>query len=149
MSRYFKFDFEKEDFLFILFGIPTWILFNGTWAGLSQIAVKVPEGFDISSYLTISSMCGNIFPFILGNCYLQNASPQALVRVINIILIIGFIGGIFVCVFWDYSVTAFGKELSIPLFALFFVIGSVCASSNVTHFTFVSKFRYNYYVYIF
>ncbi len=127
-------------------GLPTWALVDGTWAALSQLANNLPEGYNISAYLILALTIGNLSPVILGlylkrsggngdgskrhqNIFLQNA--------IRVILCVGFTTGILMSIFWKYSV----QNTSLPLYILFFVVGMCSSTSNVTHYTFVSKFE--------
>lgn len=131
--------FTSEYFRFLVFGLPTWALVDGTWALLSQLANNSPEGYDISAYLILALTCGNIFPLLIGYS-LKNASLEVLSLSIQCILVLGFVTGILMAFFWDISVEISGKQVSLPLYILFFVIGACSSTSNVTHFTFVSTY---------
>lgn len=129
----------SEDILFVLLGLPTWILVDGTWGALSQIALSAPEGFTISSYLMLALTSGNIFPLVMGNI-LKGSSQQTIVHIISYILSIGLISGILLGLCWDKTVRVNDQLVSVPLYVIFFIIGSCAASSNITHFMFVSSY---------
>lgn len=130
---------SKIDFLCICFGLPTWLMVVATWSGLSQIAEAAPEGYSISSYLTIALTSGGFLPFFVGK-FLYGAPNERLLSAIRLILFIGLGAGISLSIFWKSSVIINGHGVSLPLYIIFFTVGCCGASSNVTHFMFVSKF---------
>ena len=130
----------SNSWLFILFGLPTWALVDGTWASLSQLAEHLPEGYNISAYLILSLTLGNIFPILIGYIMEKSHSQILLVRLIYFILVTGFITGILMGIVWEYSVTVSGTAISLPLMLLFFIVGACSSSSNVTHYMYVSTY---------
>jgi len=128
----------QEFYLYIAFGLPTWTLVDGTWAVLSQLADTLPEGYNISAYLILSLTLGNIFPLVIG-FMLRKTSFSYLAQVINVILATGLVTGILMGAVWNRVVTIGDSEVSLPIFLLFFIVGGCSSSSNVTHFTYVSK----------
>lgn len=130
---------EESFAYFLLFGLPTWALVDGTWAALSQLADNLPEGYDISAYLILCLTAGNVFPLIIGY-FLHDVTVSTLSMLIKCILVTGFITGILMCSLWSYTVPIGGNEYSVPLYILFFVVGACSSTSNVTHYTFVSTY---------
>ena len=130
---------DKETYLFILFGLPTWMLIDGTWAILSQLSDELPEQYKISSYLILSLTLGNLIPLGVGY-KLRECSPEHLVLLLKSIIITGLVTGIFMSIFWNYSVrlSSSSTPSSLPLYILFFVMGTCSSSSNITHYTYVS-----------
>jgi hypothetical protein len=125
---------------FVILGIPTWALVDGTWASLSQLVNTVPEGYEISSYLILSLTIGNLVPLMLG-LSLRDNSVATTKQVIGGILIIGLATGLMMSLFWKYTVGIYDhRQFSLPLCLLFFVVGACSSASNVTHFTFVSHY---------
>ena len=134
-----KFSLSNEEWMFLLFGLPTWTLVDGTWSALSQIAIVAPESYKISSYLMLALTSGNIFPLIIGQL-LRKGSEKRLQKSISTILGLGLVTGILLSFVWSTNVKISGRSTSLPLYILFFVLGSCSASSNVTHYMFVSNF---------
>jgi hypothetical protein len=132
-------DFDYHTLYFIIFGLPTWALVDGTWSSLSQLADNLPEGYDISAYLILSLTLGNIFPLVLG--YTIGKTGQRILHyLIYGILVLGWITGILLGIFWSASVTIASHDISLPLCILFFCVGACSSSSNVTHYVFVSTY---------
>lgn len=123
---------------FLIFGLPTWALVDGTWSILYQLAINLPEGYQISAYLMLALTIGNFFPIVLGSMVLPRASPRTGHFIIVLILFFGFLVGILLSMFWKSVISINGRGYSVPLYCLFFVAGSCASSSNVTHFSMVS-----------
>lgn len=124
---------------FVLLGFPTWALVDGTWAMLSQLANNVPEGYSISSYLMVALTLGNFFPIFIGSTCRKYFSNTHLPVMIFAILFTGLSAGVLLSQFWKSSTQYRGTNISLPLFILFFSAGSCSALSNVTHYSYVSK----------
>ena len=122
---------------FAAVGLPVWLLVDGTWSELSQLADTVPEGYKISAYLIFSISLGNTVPLI-GGVLLKDASQRLLKRTIMCVMVIACLCGFLMSLFWSHTVNLGGKDHSVPLFCLFTVLGACACLSNVTHFTFVS-----------
>lgn len=125
---------------FILFGLPSWVLVDGTWSILASLALVLPEGYTISSFLTIALTLGNVVPLALGFA-LRNSNQQKVYQIVLFVLAAGIVTGILMSLLWNVSVQIGNCRYSIPLYVLFFIVGSCSAASNVTHFMFVSPFQ--------
>jgi hypothetical protein len=124
---------------FLLIGLPTWAVVDGTWALLSQLADVLPEGYSISAYLMLSLTLGNILPLVAGYV-LTKASRSFLRHLILLVLTLGGLNSLLLAVFWQNVVTIYGVQVSLALFILFFVVGACSSTSNVTHYVFVSTY---------
>jgi hypothetical protein len=133
---------DKDYIKFCLFGIPTWTLVDATWSSISQIANVAPEGYGVSAYLMLSLTLGNIVPLVLNN-FLRNVVPSKLRSIIITILSIGFICGLLIAFLWSQTIHIGNKSTSLPLFLIFTIVGACSASSNVTHYQFVSRYARN------
>lgn len=132
---------SSSDWLnFLVLGLPTWTLVDGTWAALSQLANTLPEGYNISSYLILSLTLGNIFPLMVGYA-IRTASTAQINQLIKLILITGWVTGLMMGIFWNSTVIISGGQTSFPLFILFFIVGACSSTSNVTHYTYVSRYH--------
>lgn len=124
--------------LFLLLGFPSWTLVDGTWAALSQLAVKLPEGYKISSYLMLALTLGNTVSILTGGCFIRKSSFHRLHRIVGMVVAVGFMSGIFLSLFWNRTVSMGDARVSLPLYICFFFVGCCATMSNVTHMTFVS-----------
>lgn len=124
---------------FALIGLPVWILVDGTWSELSNLADHAPEGYKISAYLIFGISLGNTVPLI-GGMLLKNASQKKLKRVILATMLVAFTSGILMSLFWTSTIVLSGRPYSIPMLSLFTILGACASLSNVTHFTFVSLY---------
>jgi hypothetical protein len=124
--------------LFLLLGFPSWALVDGTWAALSQLAQRLPEGYKISSYLMLALTLGNTVTILAGTCLLRKATFRKLHIVVALVITVGFLAGIGLSIFWNVTVNIRGSEISLPLYICFFLVGCCATMSNVTHMTFVS-----------
>jgi hypothetical protein len=127
----------RELYLYGIFGLPTWTLVDGTWAILSQLADTLPEGYNISAYLILALTFGNVVPLIIG--FNVRDTSSILNNLIYGILVVGLTTGIVMAFVWNQTVSFGSSKVSVPLFIMFFIVGACSSSSNVTHYTFVSK----------
>lgn len=124
---------------FVILGIPTWAVVDGTWSLLSEIAEKQPEGYSISAYLMLALTFGNVFPLVIGYLLEQSTKLQ-LKRLILGILSLGLTTSILLAICWSDVVSFNSTNVSLPLYILFFIVGVCSSTSNVTHFMFVSSY---------
>jgi hypothetical protein len=127
----------QDLYLYGVFGLPTWTLVDGTWAVLSQLADTLPEGYNISAYLILALTFGNIVPLIIG--FTVRDTTSILNYLIYGILTVGLTTGVTMAFVWNQTVSFGSSQVSLPLLIMFFVVGACSSSSNVTHYTFVSK----------
>ncbi|RYH26715.1 hypothetical protein EON65_14145 [archaeon] len=124
---------------FLILGVPSWAVVDGTWSLLSEIAENQPEGYNISAYLMLALTLGNIFPLLVGYL-LEHSTKSQLKRLILVILAVGLTTSILLAICWNDVVTISSTQLSLPLYILFFIVGVCSSTSNVTHFMFVSSY---------
>lgn len=134
------YEFSKQHVMFLLLGLPTWVIVDGVWASLSTIAETAPEGYAISSYLMLCLSISNIFPLLCGYYLSNRVSSRVLKNVIALILGIAFIVGILISFEWYQTVIISSNSVSFPLYLLFFLSSACASSSNVTLYMFVSNY---------
>lgn len=122
---------------FLLIGLPTWAVIDGTWAVLAELADRLPEGYGISAYLMLSLTLGNVTSLAAGYV-LTKATRAQLRHAIMFVLCFGCVTTLLLAFLWQYTVSAGGGRLSLPLFVIFFGMGACSSVSNVTHYMFVS-----------
>lgn len=122
---------------FLLLGLPTWCLMQGSFGILYKLVDTQPEGFDISTYVMTSLTLGNIFALYFGNTH-QKLLYEKSVEVIACLLVAGLLTGIGLAICWWWTING----TSFPLFVLMFCGGLVSATSNIALFTFVFSPRF-------
>jgi len=54
------------DVMLALFGMSSWISVNGLWVELPLIVDKLPEYYDVASYLSVIIQMANVGPIAYG-----------------------------------------------------------------------------------
>jgi hypothetical protein len=52
------------DSLFVLFGISSWVAINGLWVETPILVQKLPEAWNLASYIVVITQLANIGPII-------------------------------------------------------------------------------------
>jgi hypothetical protein len=117
---------------FLLLGLPTWCLMQGSFGVLYKLVDTQPEGFNISTFMMASLTLGNVFALYFGYSH-QKLLYERAVEVITCLLITGLLTGLGMSACWWWTVDG----VSLPLFVLMFCSGLVSATSNIALFTFV------------
>lgn len=131
-------------FFVCVFGIGSWIAINGLWVELPLLVDRVPEKWNLPSYLTIIAQLANIGPLVysIGN----RLAPKKVTEkpVILFILSIGATSCVLLSIFWDRRSLVFGVEHSTALLILSFCLAIVDCTSSVVFLTFMATFRTEY-----
>ena len=131
--------------LVITFGTGSWVAINGMWVELPLfVALGIPEGYNLASYLVIIIQLANIGPltFTLANWW----APKGL-KIESYVICILFIIGITSCAllvfFWDVQTTwAIDNSLhSTALLCLAFFLSIVDCTSSVAFTPFMARFK--------
>lgn len=127
-------------FSFGLLGMSSWVLVSGIYAAAGAYADSLPEGYDISVYLTFVQAMSNIVPAVLQTCISLN-SPNIMLRYILVNLLAGVVIVLSLSFFWDQTFFISGSDRSGALLLLMFLSGAVNAATNITHYAFVALFE--------
>ncbi|XP_071089305.1 solute carrier family 52, riboflavin transporter, member 3-B-like [Haliotis cracherodii] len=130
--------------LVILFGIASWIDINGLWVELPILVQKLPEGWDLPSYMVIIIQLANIGPLFYTLSKLR--WPRRLNEVPIIYLIIG-IGGtscLLLAFFWNTTSYIAGANHSTALLILNFFLAFVDCTSSVVFLPYMAHFKPEY-----
>jgi riboflavin transporter 2 len=52
------------DSLFVLFGISSWVAINGLWVETPILVQRLPEAWNLASYIVVITQLANIGPII-------------------------------------------------------------------------------------
>lgn len=127
-----------------LFGMGSWVAINGMWVELPLIVHEIPEGWYLTSYLTVLIQMANISPLIIT--LLHHFRPGLLSErpVIYCIVALGIIATFLLAFFWNHTVTIGSTLRSVPLLVLSFLLSLVDCTSSVTFLPFMMRLRPQY-----
>ena len=129
------------DLLAILFGISSWISINGLWVELPLLVQRLPEGWNLASYLSIIVQLANLGP--LTYAFLRWLTKGRLNEhfVIILLLLVGTTSGFLLSHFWSANANVFGNNHSLALFILVFFLSLVDCTSSILFLPFMAVFR--------
>lgn len=129
-----------------LFGISAWIAINGLWQQTPLLVSRLPEAWNLASYITLITQLANVGPLLysllkrlFGSPFLERLSIHA----INWIGIVALVLQIF---FWDHISVVGSKEHSVAFLTLTFFLAIVDCTSSVLYIPFMSSIASNYLV---
>lgn len=129
------------DVLAIVFGTGSWVAVNGIWVELPILVEKLPEGWNLPSYMTIICQIGNVGAIAYG--LLHGRWP----RIVNetsatiLMMIIGVLACYLLTFLWDWTLAFGGASHSVSFFALVFFVSLVDCTSSVVFLPFMGTFR--------
>ncbi|XP_067942033.1 solute carrier family 52, riboflavin transporter, member 3-like isoform X2 [Watersipora subatra] len=136
--------------LFMVFGWSSWIDVNGLWVELSLLVQRLPEGWNLPTYITVIIQTANIGPllytisvFLLKKSQgdTRTQSNRLETAVIFIIVVIGALSTLFLSFFWSTTSYIGGVEHSTVLLSLVFLLSLVDCTSSVTFLPFLAHFK--------
>ncbi|CAL8075195.1 unnamed protein product [Orchesella dallaii] len=129
------------DVLSVLFGLGTWLCVNGLWVELPLLVQKLPEGWNLPSYLSVVVQIANIGPLLytMLNTYFPQQVTEK--RAIYFVMSFGLTSTILLGLFWDKTTYVAGADHSTALLVLVLFLASVDCSSRVTYLPFMAKFN--------
>lgn len=134
-------------FCVFLFGLSTWITINGIFSQVPIFFNILPEKYEVATLIVFIVQLSNIFPFLYS--FISVFIPKRWnynveTVIIYFILLVGFVSSLLFGFVWDKTVTIAGKEISIALFIVVFLMGSVDCLTSVIYFPFISNYKYHY-----
>ncbi|XP_067942732.1 solute carrier family 52, riboflavin transporter, member 3-like [Watersipora subatra] len=136
--------------LFMVFGWSSWIDVNGLWVELSLLVQRLPEGWNLPTYITVIIQTANIGPLLYTISVFLLKKSQGDTRtqsngletaVIFIIIVIGALSTLFLSFFWSTTSYIGGVEHSTVLLSLVFLLSLVDCTSSVTFLPFLAHFK--------
>ncbi|XP_067942341.1 solute carrier family 52, riboflavin transporter, member 3-like isoform X2 [Watersipora subatra] len=136
--------------LFIVFGWSSWINVNGLWVEVTLLVQRLPEGWNLPTYIIVIIQAANIGPlfysisvFLLkkykgDNSKRKNAFETS---VIFIIVGVGALSALLLSFYWDTTSYIDGVEHSTVLLTLVFLLSLVNCTSSVTFLPFLAHFK--------
>eukprot|EP01104_Vermistella_antarctica_P012135 TRINITY_DN3462_c0_g1_i2.p1 TRINITY_DN3462_c0_g1~~TRINITY_DN3462_c0_g1_i2.p1 ORF type:complete len:243 (-),score=36.96 TRINITY_DN3462_c0_g1_i2:49-777(-) len=127
----------------VVFGLSSWALINAIFTEVPLFVTTLPEQWTLSSYLSVSLQCANIFPFLhfLATTFLSDGR-EIVPYSISISLLL--LANVTVCVllsfFWDVTYS----NHSVGLIGITFLAGAVDCTSSLIYWPFISGYPASY-----
>ncbi|QQP48834.1 C20orf54 -like protein, partial [Caligus rogercresseyi] len=114
------------DVLAVFFGISAWISINGLWVELPLLVQRLPEKWNLASYLSVIIQIANLGPIF-------TAAFDTLT--IYFLLLLGTLSSFILAIGWNVTSVVGNTEYSTMLFGLVFCLAFVdCTSSGLSGF---------------
>ncbi|XP_067652685.1 solute carrier family 52, riboflavin transporter, member 3-B-like [Haliotis asinina] len=121
----------------ILFGVSSWVDINGMWVELPIMVQKLPEGWNLPSFMVVLTQLANIGPLLYA--VVAHRVPEKVV--IYIIIAIGALACLLLVFLWEATTVVAGHPHSTAMMSLYFILSLVDCASNVVLFPFMAIFR--------
>ena len=129
------------DILAIFFGISSWISINGLWVELPLLVDKLPEGWNLASYLSIIVQIANLGPISVAVLRWGLKDKFNSSWIIVLLLILGSASSLMMVTFWHRTSIIGGVDHSTALFILVFFLSLVDCTSSVLFLPFMGIFK--------
>ncbi|ESP02755.1 hypothetical protein LOTGIDRAFT_111131 [Lottia gigantea] len=130
--------------LVCLFGISSWIDINGLWVELPLMVTRLPEAWNLPSYMTVITQTANIGPllFTLITCVLKGRKLESPVSLL--IILIGCVTCVLLGFFWHQTTVIGGDLHSTALLTLNFILALVDCTSSIAFLAFMAALKPQY-----
>uniref|UniRef100_F6Z242 Riboflavin transporter n=1 Tax=Monodelphis domestica TaxID=13616 RepID=F6Z242_MONDO len=125
--------------LVCIFGSASWVAINGLWVELPLVVPKLPEGWNLPSYLTVIIQLANVGPLFitLFHRFRPGCIPE--VPVIFVMLVLGTIACLLFAFLWEKTSVVAGVPHSTAFLVLTFFLALVDCTSSVTFLPFMAR----------
>ena len=135
--------------LICLFGMSAWVALNGLWSELPALVPVLPENTKLPSILVITTQIGNVGALIYvivsrTTSYVKKRRVDLEVPGVFVIIFIGITACILLAIFWDHKAVVFGKQHSVPLLVLSFLLSIVDCTSTLVYIPYMERFPEQY-----
>ncbi|XP_074646341.1 solute carrier family 52, riboflavin transporter, member 3-B-like [Tubulanus polymorphus] len=127
-----------------LFGIGSWLAINGLWVELPILVARLPEGWDLPSYLVVIIQLANIGPIAYAVANKFSNGKVGEVSVVYIIVTVGALACLLLAIFWDRVTLIGGVDHSTALLVLAFSLALVDCTSSVVFLPYMAVFKPEY-----
>ncbi|XP_023691021.2 solute carrier family 52, riboflavin transporter, member 3-A [Paramormyrops kingsleyae] len=126
------------------FGLGSWVAINGLWVELPLIVNRLPEGWDLPSYLTVIIQLANVGPLLVT--LMHKFCPGRLKErlVIYVILAVGVAACFLLPAFWTKTSVMLGSPHSTAFLVITFFLSLVDCTSSVTFLPFMMQLPAKY-----
>ncbi|XP_036608883.1 solute carrier family 52, riboflavin transporter, member 3-like [Trichosurus vulpecula] len=130
--------------LVCIFGSGSWIAINGLWVELPQLVPKLPEGWNLPSYLTVIIQLANVGPLLITLLHRFRPGCLSEVPVIYVVLALGTTACLLFAFLWEKTTVVAGVPHSTAFLVLTFVLAIVDCTSSVTFLPFMARMPAQY-----
>ncbi|MFH4976642.1 hypothetical protein AB6A40_003351 [Gnathostoma spinigerum] len=130
--------------LVIFFGSSSWLSTNSVWMQLPLLTDKLPEGWNLPSYLAVVVQIACVGPLVYSIFHKCCKVSLPSSPIIFTLLLFCCICTALLALFWNITIFIFGQQRSVVLFLLLFGMALVNATSNVLFMPYMSAFHPNY-----
>eukprot|EP00096_Caligus_rogercresseyi_P003942 TRINITY_DN1790_c0_g1_i1.p1 TRINITY_DN1790_c0_g1~~TRINITY_DN1790_c0_g1_i1.p1 ORF type:complete len:438 (-),score=46.32 TRINITY_DN1790_c0_g1_i1:116-1429(-) len=130
------------DVLAVFFGISAWISINGLWVELPLLVQRLPEKWNLASYLSVIIQIANLGPIFYScfRCWFgENRTGQTLT--IYFLLLLGTLSSFILAIGWNVTSVVGNTEYSTMLFGLVFCLAFVDCTSSVLFLPYMAFFK--------
>ena len=131
-------------FLAMTFSMSAWLDMHAIVAELPVLVNRVPEGWDLGSYLFVSLSAGNIGMFAYAAIKRCLGDKVREIPVVYAIISVGSVGLLLLALFWDKTLWLWGAERSFALLFLSSCLGFVDNMSSVVFIPYMARFKSQY-----
>ncbi|CAL1283761.1 unnamed protein product [Larinioides sclopetarius] len=132
------------DFLIVVFGVSSWVAVNGLWVELPVLVNKLPESWELASYIVITSQIANLGPILFGAARRIWSQKLLEVPIIHTSLGIVITACVLLSFFWDTTTVIFDELHSTALLVLAFCLSFVDCTSSLLYLPFIANFKEQY-----
>ncbi|XP_027723161.1 solute carrier family 52, riboflavin transporter, member 3-like [Vombatus ursinus] len=130
--------------LICIFGSGSWVAINGLWVELPQLVSKLPEGWNLPSYITVIIQLANVGPLFIILLHRFRPGYLSEVPVIYVVLALGTTACFLFAFLWEKTSVVAGVPHSTAFLVLTFILALVDCTSSVTFLPFMARLPAQY-----
>ncbi|CAN7997768.1 unnamed protein product [Ixodes hexagonus] len=129
------------DLLCVVYGLSSWLAITGIWMELPVLVHILPEGWALSSSLTLTIQLANVSTVIYALTRICFNGPRSLAVANHTMMAIGTAACAVLVCSWKRTVAIAGKDVSLVLMVAAFSLSIVDCTSSVVYLPFVGRFK--------
>ncbi|CAG2171881.1 unnamed protein product [Oppiella nova] len=134
------------DILSVLFGISSWVAVNGVWTQTPLLVERLPEQWNLTSYVVMIVQLANIGPIVYSILKFKFSLKAIEKPCIHVTLGIGAVACLLLSIFWDKITVINGTKHSVAFLILTALLAVVDCTTSVLYLPFMAHFKSKYLV---
>ena len=122
----------------------SWIAINGIWVELPILVDRLPEGWNLPSYMTVVIQIANVGPITYTVLSMLKPGKSYEKPVVFLMVFLGSSASLLLAFFWLETSVIGGTEHSTALLTLMFFLSLVDCTSSVVFLPFMNTFKAGY-----